>query len=63
MDEKILEREALRLPVRDRVLLADRPSVDSDEISSDIVLDMDADNNIVGIEIEHASSNVDLGKD
>ena len=40
--------------------LADRPSVDSDEVSPDIVLDMDADNNIVGIEIEHASSNVDL---
>ncbi len=42
------------------IVLADRPSVDSDEVSPDIVLDMDADNNVVGIEIEHASSNVDL---
>jgi uncharacterized protein YuzE len=40
--------------------LADRPSVDSVEVSPDIVLDMDADTNIVGIEIEHASTSVDL---
>ncbi len=40
--------------------LADRPSVESDEVSPDIVLDLDADNNIVGIEIEHASQKVDL---
>ncbi|MBD3241796.1 MAG: DUF2283 domain-containing protein [Chitinivibrionales bacterium] len=40
--------------------LADRPSVDSDEVSPDIILDMDADSNIVGIEIEHASGHVDL---
>ena len=41
--------------------LADRPSVASDEVSPDIVLDLDADNNVVGIEIERASSKVDLG--
>ena len=40
--------------------LAERPSVESDEVSPDIVLDLDADNNIVGIEIEHASRKVDL---
>ena len=40
--------------------LADRPSVDSDEVSPDVVLDLDTDGNVVGIEIEHASSRVDL---
>ena len=39
---------------------ADRPSVDSDEVSPDVVLDMDADNRIVGIEIERASEKMDL---
>ena len=40
--------------------LADRPSVESDEVGRDVVLDMDADGDIVGIEIEHASTRVDL---
>lgn len=40
--------------------LAERPSVESEEVSADIVLDMDSDGNIVGIEIEHASKSVDL---
>ncbi len=40
--------------------LADRPGTDSDEVSPGVVLDMDADGNIVGIEIEHASTSVDL---
>ena len=40
--------------------LADRPSVESDEVARDVVLDMDADGDIVGIEIEHASTRVDF---
>lgn len=40
--------------------LSDRPSVESDEVGPDVVLDMDAAGNIVGIEIEHASTHVDL---
>jgi uncharacterized protein YuzE len=34
--------------------LANRPGVDSDEVSPDVVLDLDTDGNVVGIEIEHA---------
>jgi uncharacterized protein YuzE len=34
--------------------------VDSDEVRPDLVIDTDADGNVVGIEIEHASSRVDL---
>lgn len=40
--------------------LADRPSVESDEVSPDVVVDLDAEGNVVGIEIEHASTRVDL---
>jgi uncharacterized protein YuzE len=39
---------------------ADRPSVESDEVSPDVVIDLDAGNQIVGIEIEHASEKMDL---
>jgi uncharacterized protein YuzE len=41
--------------------LADRPSVDSREISEGVVLDYDAEGRLVGIDIEHASTRVDLG--
>jgi uncharacterized protein YuzE len=37
-----------------------RPSVDSREIADGLVVDFDADGNIVGIDIEHASRKLDL---
>jgi uncharacterized protein YuzE len=36
--------------------LSDRPAVDSQEIAPDIILDFDADNRIVGIEVLNAST-------
>ena len=35
--------------------LVERPSVDSREIKPGVVLDFDADGNLVGIDIDHAS--------
>ncbi len=40
--------------------LADRPSVDSEEVAEGVVLDFDAESRLVGIEIEGASQKVDL---
>ena len=40
--------------------LSPKKSTHSDEVSEGIVLDFDADNNLVGIDIDHASSKVDL---
>ena len=40
--------------------LSTRASTDSREISKDIVLDFDEDGVIVGIDIQHASTNLDL---
>jgi uncharacterized protein YuzE len=40
--------------------LAERPSVESKEISEGIVLDYDAEGNLVGIDIDNASRKVDL---
>lgn len=40
--------------------LADRPSVDSSEVADGVVLDFDATGQLVGIDIDHASSRVDL---
>lgn len=40
--------------------LADRPGVDSEEVRPGVVLDFDADNNLVGIDINHASRVVNL---
>jgi len=40
--------------------LNDRPSVDSREISDDVVLDVDADGQPVGFDIQHASRLLDL---
>ena len=42
--------------------LAERPSVESREISEGVVLDYDADGKLVGIDIDHASSKVELKK-
>ncbi len=38
-----------------------RDSVESTEISEGVVLDYDADGNVVGIDIDNASRKVDLG--
>jgi uncharacterized protein YuzE len=40
--------------------LADRPGVESREISDGVIGDYDAAGVLVGIDIDHASSNVDL---
>lgn len=40
--------------------LADRPSVESREISEGVVLDYDADGRLVGIDIDNASHKVEL---
>ena len=40
--------------------LSSKPSADSREVSEGIVLDYDADGNIVGIDIDNASRKVDL---
>jgi uncharacterized protein YuzE len=40
--------------------LADRPSVDSREISEGVVLDYDSDGALVGIDIDNASNKVAL---
>jgi uncharacterized protein YuzE len=37
-----------------------RPSVESEEVSPGVVLDYDADGNLVGIDIDHASRKLDL---
>jgi uncharacterized protein YuzE len=40
--------------------LAERPSVQSKEISEGVVLDYDAEGNLVGIDIDNASRKVEL---
>jgi len=40
--------------------LSEKPSTDSKEISEGIVLDYDADGNLVGIDIDNASKKVHL---
>ena len=40
--------------------LADRASVDSDEVREGIVVDYDANGALVGIDVQHASKNVDI---
>lgn len=42
--------------------LSDRPSAESREISEGVVLDYDADGQLVGIDIDNASAKVDLGR-
>ncbi|MDO8588104.1 MAG: DUF2283 domain-containing protein [Armatimonadota bacterium] len=42
--------------------LVDRPSVDSREIKPGVVLDFDAEDNLVGIDIDHASKVIDLSR-
>ncbi len=40
--------------------LADHASVDSGEVSEGVVLDYDANGNLVGIDIDNASTKVDM---
>ena len=40
--------------------LSDKPGVDSLEVSEGVVLDYDTDGNLTGIDIDNASSKVDL---
>jgi uncharacterized protein YuzE len=40
--------------------LASRTSVESQEVSEGVVLDYDADGNLVGIDIDHASRKLNL---
>lgn len=40
--------------------LSSRPSVDSREVSEGIVLDYDADGNLVGIDIDQASTKLEM---
>jgi uncharacterized protein YuzE len=42
------------------ISLSEKPSTDSQEVSSGIVLDFDSEGNLVGIDIDHASKIVDL---
>lgn len=42
--------------------LSDRPSAESREISEGVVLDYDADGQLVGIDIDNASAKVELGR-
>jgi len=41
--------------------LADQPSVESREVSEGVVIDYDAKGNLVGIDIDNASTKVDMG--
>ena len=40
--------------------LANRPSADSKEVANGLVIDFDSEGNIVGIDIDNASKNLDL---
>jgi uncharacterized protein YuzE len=42
--------------------LSEKPSAESREISAGVVLDYDADGNLVGIDIDNASRKVELQK-
>jgi uncharacterized protein YuzE len=42
--------------------LSERPSAESREISEGVVLDYDANGQLVGIDIDNASAKVELGK-
>lgn len=40
--------------------LADRPSVDSDEVVDGVVLDYDGSGALVGVDVQHASQKADM---
>jgi uncharacterized protein YuzE len=41
---------------------ADRPSASTDEIADGVTVDYDADGLVIGIDIEHAATRLDLGQ-
>lgn len=43
------------------IALRSGPSADAAEVAPDVVLDYDAEGNVIGVTIEHASKRVDLG--
>jgi uncharacterized protein YuzE len=42
--------------------LAERPAADSDEVADGVVLDLDAEGHLVGIDVQHASQRADLDR-
>lgn len=42
--------------------LAEKESVDSVEVAPGVILDFDAEGNLVGIDIDHASAVIDLSR-
>ena len=42
--------------------LLERPGVDSEEVLDGVVLDFDEKRRLVGIDVQHASQNVDLNR-
>jgi uncharacterized protein YuzE len=42
--------------------LLDKPGVESEEVRPGVVLDFDEEGKLVGIDIDHASRNVDLAR-
>jgi uncharacterized protein YuzE len=42
------------------IQLRDEPGADAQEVADDVVLDLNAADDVVGIEIEHASQRIDL---
>jgi uncharacterized protein YuzE len=42
--------------------LTEKPSVDSEEISEGVVMDIDSEGKIVGFDIEHASKKINLNE-
>lgn len=42
--------------------LVERPSVDSDEVADDVVLDFDENGGLVGIDVQHASQHADISR-
>ena len=44
------------------IKLADAPSVESEEVAPGLVVDLDAQNRVVGVEIEDASTSIDLSR-
>lgn len=42
--------------------LSNKPAADSQEVKPGIVLDLDADGNLVGLDIDQASTKVELSK-
>jgi uncharacterized protein YuzE len=43
------------------IRLSDRPTLESEEIAPDVVVDFNQDGSVVGIEIDLASQKIDLG--